>query len=247
MTSREKMHSYYTEIPLRSFDATVKNGWLSEVLTALLVDPLEAEDVAETLARSDTTYRMVFSLRDGVREPVPISLEYFMSLPSKSVFERLKITVAQWIMTQPDAMQAAYETTAWDQRFGVWCTCQAVRVCLPNVRFDDPNPSDAIAAAERWVIGLANVDAVNDAANKAIDSAVSAEVDGDVAASSAADAAAFSANAALGSGFKAAAYANDAISSAATSILTARRQTSRVTVSVELRDVMARSCLTFPG
>jgi len=244
-----KMHSYYTEIPQRSFEAIVKNGYLSEVLMALLVDPLEAEDVAESI--KDRTDAAIKLEANGYIVSAPIGLADFQNLPSKDAFEKLKITLSQWVMTTKRASGALRELTMWDRRFGVWCACQVAREALRFIPRSEPRPLRAIKTAEAWVRGMATEDQVDVAAQAAETCAEIAENEyGDYLvfeASSAASSAAYTVgNYNLG---------GDAVICSASAFAYSAQASDpdvdwddvREAEFIRLREVVAAACLTFPG
>jgi hypothetical protein len=232
-----QMHPYFTEIPLRSFEAMAFEGHLSEVLLALIVDPHEAEDVSRMI-------RDIYSTRieldfDGKITSAPITLSDFQDLPSKHAFEQLKITLAQWVMTTERADSAVGALASWDRRFGVWCACAAARDALRFVPEDEERPLRAIEAAEAWVRGMATraqVSAAREAARAAARAAYAA-----FAAARAADAAYYAADRAS------AAAAADAARAAYAAAADAAADAARVAELVRLREVVANACLTFPG
>jgi len=249
-----KMHSYYTEIPLRSFDAIVKKGYLSEVLMALLVDPLEAEDVADSIYRKTET-AIKLEVSDRVFS-APIGLTDFQNLPSKDAFEKLRITLSQWVMRTDGANDALRELTMWDLRFGAWCACAVAREALRCVPKGEQRPLRAIETAEAWVAGRAGPDDVRRAA------AAAAAADAAAAAAAAAYAAAAAAAAAYAAAYAAAdaafatslaandaVYAASASASAANDAVYASLKWSRIREAelIRLREVVANACLTFPG
>jgi len=223
-----KTHPYFTEIPQRSFDAIVKNGYLSEVLVALLVDPLEADDVAESIYRkTETAIRLsanyhIFS--------ATIELADFQGLPSKDAFEKLKITISQWVMTTNRADDALRVLAMWDRRFGVWCACQVARDALRFVPSGEQRQLRAIEATEAWVNGKATLDEVRSSGTAANDAANAVSHADTLYAAVYASAAAYGANVAYYAANAAACAAdNDAVE------------------LIRLREVVANACLTFPG
>lgn len=147
------MDYIFTEIDARSYDAVVRNGWISEVLLAMLVDPLEADDMANSILRRKESSIELYV--NGRVFDAPISLEDFHDLPSKHAFEKLKITMSQWVMTNDRADNAVRMITMWNIRFGVWCACAAAREALQFIPEGELRPLLAIEAAEAWVRGRA--------------------------------------------------------------------------------------------
>jgi hypothetical protein len=206
-------HNVFTEIDARSYAAIVKNGWLSEVILALLVDPLEAEDVADSIrGRSETAIKLEVNGRIFV---APITLKEFQNLPSRYAFEKLKITLSQWVMTTKRADIAVKTLTIWDRRFGVWCVCAIVREALRFVPEGELRPLRAIETAEAWVRGMATAAQVSAAYADA--AAYAAAADAATSAAAAARAAAAAAAAAADAATSAAAAARAAAASAAAS------------------------------
>jgi|JI10StandDraft_1071094.scaffolds.fasta_scaffold01000_27 hypothetical protein len=140
-------HSIYTEIDTRSYNAIVKYGWISELLLALLVDPLEAEDVGESLKRWNHTEILITGGR------APTSRSDFIDLHSRSAFEKMKITLAQWSASMTNSEEALRILFDWDFRFAAWCGCAVARDSLKFVPKEDRRPIDAIESAESWVRG----------------------------------------------------------------------------------------------
>jgi hypothetical protein len=181
-----KTHSQYTEIPLRSFEAMTFEGNLSEVLLALIVDPLEAVDVARTILDIYPT-EIELSLNGNVVD-ASIALSDFVNLPSKHAFEQLKITLAQWVMTTKQADDALKTLTEWDGRFGVWCACAVAREAIRSIPKDELRPLRAIKAAEAWVSGKSSVRRARNAAAAAEAAAEEAAAYADEAADDASNA-----------------------------------------------------------
>lgn len=149
-----QMHPYYTEVPLRSFEAMAFEGNLSEVLLALIVDPNEAEDVSLTIQNVyDTKIELDF---EGKIISAPITLEDFQNLPSKNAFEQLKITLSQWAMTK-SSTDAIIEIARWDRRLGAWCACACSR---EGQMFHGEENLKSIAITEAWVRGEADMEEV---------------------------------------------------------------------------------------
>lgn len=140
------MHSHYTEVEARSYDAIVKNGWLSEVLLAMAVDPLEAEDVADVIARNDAmktmmidgSQRALLSLSDGL---------------GASFLDRAKITASQWASQQSDGRSVMAQLAEWDQKVGVWCACHLPVGMLARLPKDRPQARETIRKTLSWVFG----------------------------------------------------------------------------------------------
>lgn len=143
-----QMHPYYTEIPLRSFEAMAFDGHLSEVLLALIVDPHEADDVSRTIW--DVQEARIELLQDGRIVEAPIRMDDFLNLPSKNALEHLKITLAQWVFTFERAPEPMGLLTKWSPRLGVWCACSVAKEIH---WYDDNDPVlRSIEVAEQWVI-----------------------------------------------------------------------------------------------
>jgi hypothetical protein len=236
-------HNVFSEIDARSYASIVKNGWLSEVILALLVDPLEAADVAESI-KSATGTAIELKLNGRVFE-APIGLSDFQNLPSKDAFEKLKITLSQWAMTMGYANVSLRTIAEWDRRFGAWCACAVARDALRFVPRNELRPLRAIETTESWVLGMATAESAAGAAYAAATAGA--------AYSSAADAAAYSAayasNAA--SNDAAAAAAADAASASADAAARASNAvawtSNRSAELVRLCEVVSNACLTFPG
>lgn len=144
-----KMHPYYTEIPLRSFEAIVQNGWLSEILLALITDPLEAEDLAEMLSRTKRGGKLWVRFKGERRLPAPISCEEFrrISIEGKT---KWRVTLSQWVMrfdTADDSLQSLID---YDKKLGVWAECKIARESLRFAEKGEGRPIYAIKTAEAW-------------------------------------------------------------------------------------------------
>lgn len=243
-----KMHSYYTEIPQRSFEAIVKNDYLSEVLVALLVDPLEAEDIAESIKdRIDAAITLDLN---GRAFSAPIGLADFQNLPSKDAFEKLKITLSQWVMTTERANGTLRVLSTWDQRFGAWCSCAVARVGIRFVPKGDRRALLAIETTEVAVRGKSTDIYVTDAAMAAYDASSSARTLAAAAAYASASYAAASFVASVGTSVAdnaASLAANAAVRVADAVASVSGRDDLRVAELIRLREVVANACLTFPG
>lgn len=141
-----KMHSYYTEVEARSYDAIVKNGWLSEVLLAMVVDPLEAADVADVIIRNDAAKTMMI---DGSQRAL-LSLSYGLGA---SFLDRVKITASQWVSQQSDGRSVMAQLAGWDQKLGVWCACHLPVGMLARLPNDRPQARETIRKTLSWVFG----------------------------------------------------------------------------------------------
>lgn len=149
-----EMHPYYTEIPLRSFEAFEFEGHLSEALLALIVDPLEAEDVSRAIREVYPT-RIELAINGKIAD-APIALADFLNLPSKHAFEQLKITLSQWAMTKSSS-DAIVGLARWDRRLGAWCACACSRVAQS---FYSEEHLESIEITEAWVRGEADMEEV---------------------------------------------------------------------------------------
>lgn len=154
-----KMHPYYTEIPLRSFYAMFRSGGLSEVLLALITDPLEAEDFASLLVR-DTPDSIRIRLPDR-NVAAPISVADFKEMSLASV-EKWRITLAQYVMSFEDASNAMRSLARYDRRLGVWCSIALIRGVMTELRPPLLDPTyRVVQAADGWVRGVVSLDELN--------------------------------------------------------------------------------------
>jgi hypothetical protein len=150
MTDME-MHPYLTKIPSRSFDIIYKNGWLSEALLALVVDPMAAEDVEKTLERVRERITIVPDFEDNLPYDAPIRLADFKDLGSQWVQVMLE-TMAQWVMYQEGNATAAIGSICLiDRRIAAWCACSVAREGLRVMPPEDDRPMRAIVAIEEMV------------------------------------------------------------------------------------------------
>lgn len=251
------MHSIYTEIDARSYDAIVKNGYLSEVLLALLVDPLEAEDVADSVTTRDMG-KISISV-NGLVSSAPISPADFQALPSKDGFEKMKITLSQWAAVAADARESLLPMATWDVRFGIWCACQVARSALVYVPSGEERPLFAIEAAERWLQGKfygTPIHSIRSQLRSAADGAFASSVETVYSASQSAYAACAAAlEASFYQNRRAAALCSSAASQAASAFADSLRlvtgsdrwRRASESESIRLRKVIAEACLTFPG
>ena len=227
-----EMHPYYTEIPQRSFDAIVKNGYFSEVLMALLVDPLKAKDEAWSIYRiSDLRVELD---RNGHIVIAPINISDFARLGTLSM-SKLKTTISQWVMERGgDAYKSLRLLTEWDHCLGVWCACFVAENALRYLPDSDERLWLAVETTKAWVRGMAAADDVRSSALEAY--SVHFAADRPSAAYYAAHAVYAAAvavytvyppDSAGNTAFDAAAYNDDEL--------------------IRLREVVANACLTFPG
>lgn len=145
------MHPYLTKVPSRSFDIIYKNGWLSEALLALIVDPLAAEDIERTLERVRERITIVPDFEDNLPYDAPIRLADFKDLGSKWVQVMLE-TMAQWVMYQQGSASAAIGSIYLiDRRIAAWCACSVAREALRVMPPEDDRPLRAIIAVEKMV------------------------------------------------------------------------------------------------
>jgi hypothetical protein len=268
-----QMHPYFTEIPLRSFEAMAFEGHLSEVLLALIVDPHEAADVAREINEIHETW-----IELAPDSEAPIALEDFERLPTKDAFEKLKITLAQWVMTTERADIALRILAEWDVRFGIWCACAVAREALPVINEYEQRPSIAVDVAEEWVRGMAakedahhatvqassyaslciRVEHVYAAANAAANVAMAATeaawsiyfAELSEYADDAESASEYSSRSAISyaeAAASASAVATNAAIVAGFGIAYSDREMARTKALFTLREVVANACLTFPG
>lgn len=255
------MAPYYTEVPRRSFEAIVKNGWLSEILLALVTDPLEAEDLAERLERGTGESLWVLPAAKGQRRylaPTSVGDFHKLNIEAKTSW---RVTMAQWVMHFKEARSAMKSLTSYDRRIGVWCACQAARKALPFLRNGEPRPLQAIETTESWLRGKATVDQVQKSADAAYSAAndasafaatySGADYAAAVSAFYAAQASATSASAAVyfAAATDTAHAADDAINAVAAAYAADGSpvwQKKRDEELVRLREVVANACMTFP-
>lgn len=154
-----KMHPYYTEIPLRSFYAMLRSGGLSEVLLALITDPLEAEDFASLLVR-DTPDSIRIRLPDR-NIVAPISVADFKEMSLTSV-AKWRITLAQHVMSFEDAANTMRSLARYDTRLSAWCSIALIRSVMIELRTPLLDPtSRVVEATDGWVRGFVSLDELN--------------------------------------------------------------------------------------
>lgn len=237
----EPMHPVFTEVPQRSYNAIVGNGWLSEVLLALVVDPLEAEDLAATIRRGAGIRLDIVPAHSGSKPyPAPVTVADFASAGA-NVLSTWRITVAQWVRTQSEAQDALSALVEYDRRIGVWCACQVARQVLRYVDDRRQRSRTAIETAESWVRG----------------EVTNAQVrrDGDAAAYAyAGDHAADAGYSAIATIYVGMAHCSDTAHHAAASVAfesaaygSPEWTTAYRSELVRLREVVASACLTFPA
>lgn len=163
-----EMHPYYTEIPLRSFYAMLRSGGLSEILLALITDPLAAEDFASLLIR-DTPDSIGIRLLDrNIVAPISVADFKEMSLPSVT---KWRITLAQHVMSFEDASNAMRSLSKYDRRLSVWCSIALVRSVMMELRPPLLDPaSRVVEAADGWVravVSLEELDLTGDVLDEA--------------------------------------------------------------------------------
>lgn len=256
------MAPYYTEVPRRSFEAIVKNGWLSEILLALITDHLEAEDLAERLERKDGEQLWVLPAANGERRYLaPISVGDFreLNIEAKTSW---RVTMSQWAMHFEEATSAIRSLTAYDYSLGVWCACQVAREGLRFVPYGEDRPRVAIELAESSLTQKRRTaDSMRIAANGAYAAADDADASytayASYAASSAAVAAGQRTDALRMSAYAAASVAiatnaADAVDCISKAVAYASGSTgiawtkTRDAERVRLREVVANACMTFP-
>lgn len=146
-----KMHPYYTEVPLRSFEAIVQNDWLSEILLALITDPLEAEDFAKLLSRGQPETIYVYTDESkNFQAPLPISVDDFACLPAKSV-SKWRITMAQWLAKQQSSHSTFLELSLYDTRMCMWAACYLARHSVRYIESPSDNMLRTLSAAENFI------------------------------------------------------------------------------------------------
>lgn len=257
---KEKMHKVYTEVPQRSYDAIVKEGWLSELLLALITDPLEAEDLARNLVRDPAKQSIAIRQHGGdyAVYPAPVSPRDFADLGANAIAS-WKITISQGISNQQGQGIGLYPLAKYNTRLGSWCVCQVVRLVLPMVRKGDDRPKKAVEAAEAWVRGEAKKSAVEAAAQEVVQ-CIRASAEGvETSAAAAAMSAAYLA------AWEDVSFVEKATQATATALLfpivsqsigrSGRRGLSYLASNIDeekraaldfVRSTVARACMTFP-
>lgn len=240
-----EMHPYYTEIPLRSFQAIVRNGLLSEILLALITDPLEAVDLAERLERPEKGKQIWVLPADKSqrRYPAPTSVEDFreLNIEAKASW---RVTMAQLVMRFDQSMPALLFLTRYDQKLGVWATCQVAREAINAVPKAGKLVLPVVRITEAWVRGKATGIEVTSSAAKLRRSAPS-----------------FGDDEQLGFAFYAAWYAARSVEVPSNVEIAAVRSANAIAYHrnlrsklierrdaelVRLREVIANACMTFP-
>jgi hypothetical protein len=143
------MHPVFSFVPNSSYKAYVKGDLptLDELLCALIVDPLEAEDAAEQFGEKRT----------------PHSLGDFARISHGALRQALE-TIAQWVLWMRDnhrkgADFAIKSITRYSIRLGAWCAAQVARSVLSYL--DNPSKAEeAIKYTEQWVMYQAYIDYV---------------------------------------------------------------------------------------
>ena len=246
-------HPYYTEIYQRSFDAIVKNGWLSEILLALITDPLEAEDLAERLERDSLETLWILPTTRGERRYLaPTSLEDFRSL-SLDAKTSWHITMAQWVMRFKEANVALQSLIRYDRKLGAWCVCQVAREALRFVPNGELRPLVAIETTEAWTLGKGTIEEAKEAYADIDEYANSYESNYSPQSSFAANAALEAAGSASHTNTPAAEYAAKLATFAAANAAAAifpfsspDRSKKRESELDRFREVVANACMTFP-
>lgn len=158
-----KMHPYYTEIPLRSFEAIVQNDWLSEILLALITDPLEAEDFAKLISRGQPETIYLFTDESkNFQAPLPISVHDFACLPAKSV-SKWRITMSQWLAKQKSSYSTFLELSVYDTRMCMWAACYLARYSMQYLESPSENMIRTLSAAEHFIATGSDKSAVSNA------------------------------------------------------------------------------------
>ncbi len=146
-------HPYYTEIQRRSYDAIVKNGWLTEVVLAFAVDPKEPYKIGDSLVR-DAHQQLVIVPDDPRSMPIKAPIEpAVIAKISKKAGALLKLTIEQWVSRQEDARSAMIGVTLYDAKLGAWCAARLCRESVASSRSIPPSTRLAIETAERWSVG----------------------------------------------------------------------------------------------
>jgi hypothetical protein len=130
--------SIYTLIPQKSLDAFIHTGSLSEVLSALIIDPDEAEDYVREHGND-----------------APHSMRDFMNLGRKALTSALQ-TTAEWTLRYGDPERAIRGIVRWDRRLGIWCCCAAVGPLLSLMPASEERPRAAVEAALGWAARKVN-------------------------------------------------------------------------------------------
>lgn len=241
-SSMEPMHPVFTLVPLRSYSAYVKSDppALDELMCALMVDPLEAEDAAA---------------ESGME--MPHALANFASLGRRPYTAALQ-TIAQWVEEQEEARPALRGLMKYNNKLGTWCACQLARASLLYVSADEPRPRAIIELTESWLYGKSTLEDVRRYANRSM-SGPSVTV-ADMAAVDAAANAAYSAYNDTSDPRKSSNAAEAADSVAVAVAISSEEEPpsgrkvyrfnsdspSRKAELVRLREVVAAACLTFP-
>lgn len=240
-------HPYYTEIYQRSFDAIVKNGWLSEILLALITDPLEAEDFAERLERTSPEALWILPYGKGERRcPAPIFIEDFKML-SMNAETQWRVTLAKWVMRFAQADEAVRSLIYYETRVGVWAACQVVREAMRFIPADEDRPVEAVIRTERWASAKGTAAEATKAGDAALE--CSEELAGENAVAEDSAYAAYLVSNSI-SYRPEAEYAVEVtagvLASAYYKYESIRWNIKRDSELVRLREVVANACMTFP-
>lgn len=135
------MHPVYSFVPQRSYRAYVKSDpptlSIDELLCALIVDPLAAEDAAEQLGVKHTPHALSDFADIGIAQH-RVALE----------------TIAQWVRQMVWPPKTLAQIAAYNQRLGTWCACQIARDVIPFIG-DERRRSlcqKAVEATEKWIV-----------------------------------------------------------------------------------------------
>lgn len=148
----EPMHKDFPLIPQRSYDAIVRNGWLSEVLLALIVDPLEAEDFALGVGRYKEYERLYNEHPYAPHRALPIHADDFVKQGSNAT-DAWRQVIMQWVGQQKDARPALSSLTLYNRWLGAWCVSHVAREVLDLVAGNKDSLLKQINATEDWACG----------------------------------------------------------------------------------------------
>ena len=146
----ERMHPVYTLIPQRSYDAIVGRGdaSLPDLLTAIVVDPDEADDVAKQGISVDYSFDEI-AYRGG-----------------HLVSEALN-SVAIWLNGRESRFPVSVgEISRWEPRLGAWILCSLIENLAPFVASsDEANVEDSVDIIRMYIAGKVPERVVEDSVN----------------------------------------------------------------------------------
>ncbi len=160
----------FTCVPRGSFEALVLHGWLTEVVLALVTDPLEAQDLSEEVGppvdfMGPCGQKLIRQTEEGSFRVVPSSLDVYRM--GASMVDAWRLTMSQWVTVVDDPRSAMEGLMSYEIRIGTWCSSQLMRSLFAASATEVAEWVGILDHAEAWVRREATEDSLIERGGKA--------------------------------------------------------------------------------